>query len=593
MLAFSEFARLAQQGNYVPVTLTLTADLETPVSILSRLKDDENVFLLESVEAGERFGRNSFIGLNPRARFSVEDGRAFVEDADGRRELPEAATKEGAFMALRSLTEGLRPAAPADLPAFTGGAVGALGWEMCGEFEPKTGYKPHGLTAAFMVAEDMIIFDNFRHTMTISAGVRIDEFPDLGSAFAAGAARVEAVRARIRRPLDLSKLPDQHPAAVPVLKANTTEHDFCAMVEKAKGLIRDGELIQVVLSQKFSGETTIEPFTFYRALRRINPSPYTFFMKMGGLTFVSSSPEKLPDQHPAAVPVLKANTTEHDFCAMVEKAKGLIRDGELIQVVLSQKFSGETTIEPFTFYRALRRINPSPYTFFMKMGGLTFVSSSPETLCRTEADGSALLRPIAGTRKRGASAADDERLSEELLADPKERAEHLMLVDLARNDLGRVAAPGSVKTPSFMTVEYFSHVMHIVSTVTGRLAPGLDAYDLVRSAFPAGTLSGAPKVRAMQIIRELEPEPRGFYGGAAGYFGYDGAMDLAITIRTLIFEDLDDPKAPGGAKRRNFSIQAGAGIVYDSVPALEYKETKNKAAAMMKAVELAARGLAD
>lgn len=506
MLAFSEFARLAQQGNYVPVTLTLTADLETPVSILSRLKDDEDVFLLESVEAGERFGRNSFIGLNPRARFSVEDGRAFMEDTDGRRELPEAATKEGAFMALRSLTEGLRPAAPADLPSFTGGAVGALGWEMCGDFEPKTGYKPHGLTAAFMVAEDMIIFDNFRHTMTISAGVRIDEFPDLGSAFAAGAARVEAVRARIRRPLDLSKL---------------------------------------------------------------------------------------PDQHPAAVPVLKANTTEHDFCAMVEKAKGLILDGELIQVVLSQKFSGETTIEPFTFYRALRRINPSPYTFFMKMGGLTFVSSSPETLCRTEADGSALLRPIAGTRKRGASAADDERLSEELLADPKERAEHLMLVDLARNDLGRVAAPGSVKTPYFMTVEYFSHVMHIVSTVTGQLAPGLDAYDLVRSAFPAGTLSGAPKVRAMQIIRELEPEPRGFYGGAAGYFGYDGAMDLAITIRTLIFEDLDDPKAPGGAKRRNFSIQAGAGIVYDSVPALEYKETKNKAAAMMKAVELAARGLAD
>ena len=177
MLAFSEFARLAQQGNYVPVTLTLTADLETPVSILSRLKDDEDVFLLESVEAGERFGRNSFIGLNPRARFSVEDGRAFMEDADGRRELPEAATNEGAFMALRSLTEGLRPAAPADLPSFTGGAVGALGWEMCGDFEPKTGYKPHGLTAAFMVAEDMIIFDNFRHTMTISAGVRIDEFP--------------------------------------------------------------------------------------------------------------------------------------------------------------------------------------------------------------------------------------------------------------------------------------------------------------------------------------------------------------------------------------------------------------------------------
>ena len=168
-----------------------------------------------------------------------------------------------------------------------------------------------------------------------------------------------------------------------------------------------------------------------------------------------------------------------------------------------------------------------------------------------------------------------------------------MLVDLARNDLGRVAAPGSVKTPYFMTVEYFSHVMHIVSTVTGQLAPGLDAYDLVRSAFPAGTLSGAPKVRAMQIIRELEPEPRGFYGGAAGYFGYDGAMDLAITIRTLIFEDLEEPEAPGVAKRRNFSIQAGAGIVYDSVPALEYQETKNKAAAMMKAVELAARGLAD
>lgn len=284
------------------------------------------------------------------------------------------------------------------------------------------------------------------------------------------------------------------------------------------------------------------------------------------------------ETHP--VPELRSNCTESSFTQMVEKARAHIREGNIIQVVLSQKFSGETDIPPLTLYRALRLINPSPYTFFMKMGKLILISSSPETLCRTEAGGKALLRPIAGTRPRGKTPAEDVELEKSLLADPKERAEHLMLVDLARNDLGRIAAPGTVKVSDFMSIQRFSHVMHIVSTVEGELGEGKDAFDLVRSAFPAGTLSGAPKVRAMEIIHELEPSPRGMYGGAAGYFGYDGAMDLAITIRTIVLDG------------RRMEIQSGAGIVHDSVPHMEYLETCNKAAAMMKAIELAARGLA-
>ena len=247
-------------------------------------------------------------------------------------------------------------------------------------------------------------------------------------------------------------------------------------------------------------------------------------------------------------------------------------------MVPSLKFTAEIDLPPLQLYRALRLINPSPYTFYLKIGKRVLVGSSPETLVKLE-DGAAVVRPIAGTRKRGATPALDRELADELLRDEKERAEHLMLVDLGRNDLGRVALPGSVQVKDFMTIERYSHVMHLVTTVEALPAEGKDAFDLVRSTFPAGTLSGAPKIRAMEIIRELEPEPRGTYGGAVGYFSYTHNMDLAITIRTLLVED------------GKISVQVGAGVVFDSDPAAEYEECCNKAAAMLKSLKLAAAGL--
>jgi anthranilate synthase component 1 len=274
-----------------------------------------------------------------------------------------------------------------------------------------------------------------------------------------------------------------------------------------------------------------------------------------------------------------SNMTREEFREMIRKAREYIIEGDIIQVVLSQRFTTKLPTDPFTLYRALRLINPSPYTFFLKTGERILVGSSPEVMVRLTGE-TAELRPIAGTRPRGATDAKDRALADELLKDEKERAEHLMLVDLGRNDLGRVATPASVQVSDFMTIERYSHVMHLVSNVRATLQEDKDAFDLVRSTFPAGTLSGAPKIRAMEIINELEPQPRGAYGGAVGYLGYDGNMDLAITIRTLEIEGDD------------VSVQVGAGIVYDSDPDTEFDETRHKSRGMMRALELAANGLA-
>jgi anthranilate synthase component 1 len=246
--------------------------------------------------------------------------------------------------------------------------------------------------------------------------------------------------------------------------------------------------------------------------------------------------------------------------------------------VPSQRFERPIRVEPFEIYRALRLINPSPYMYFLRCGDATVVGASPEVMVRLEGD-RIDLRPIAGTRKRGNTEDEDRMLEQELLADPKERAEHIMLVDLGRNDVGRVSEMGSVAVSELMVIERYSHVMHIVSNVRGRLEPGKDAYDVIRACFPAGTVSGAPKIRAMAIIDELEPTRRGPYAGAVGYFGFSGNMDTCITIRTLVIKD-------GAAY-----IQAGGGVVADSVPALEYQETVNKAKAMLRAVEMAEEGL--
>ena len=298
-------------------------------------------------------------------------------------------------------------------------------------------------------------------------------------------------------------------------------------------------------------------------------TPLPHAVMRGGLT---RAPEgQLPDD-------LAANLTREAFTGLVARAQEHILAGDAFQIVLSQRLSGETAVAPFQVYRALRILNPSPYLFFLDFQDFQLIGSSPEMLVRLE--GRRLqVNPIAGTRPRGETLKEDTRLAEELLADEKERAEHVMLVDLCRNDLGRVCRTGTVQVDDFMTVERYSHVMHIVSRVSGELAEGRDMFDALRATFPAGTVSGAPKIRAMQIISDLEPDRRGPYAGAVGYFGLRGDMDMCITIRTLLM------------RQGRFSVQAGAGIVADSDPAREHQETLNKIGALTRAVKIAEEGL--
>ena len=481
---FKTFSEYAESGNLIPVFRERLADLETPVSVLSRFVGDDNVFLLESVEGNERFGRYSFIGISPRRVFTVENQQAFLSDPKEKTALP------GGFFALRELMRKVKAVPVPGLPPLFGGAIGFLGYEIVNAFEqlppPKTALSAP--EAVMLMVDEMIIFDNLRHTIKTVVCVHTDEYADLREAYEQAQRRIDEIEARLSLP-----------AAIPV---------------------------------------TV----------------------------------------PQTAPRFVGNLNREKFCAMVDRAKEAIRAGELIQIVLSQKFTAPLTVPPLQLYRALRLINPSPYTFFLKHQDHILIGSSPETMVKLE-NGVSSLRPIAGTRKRGADPASDRALADELLNDPKERAEHLMLVDLGRNDLGRVAKVGSVQVKRFMNVERYSHVMHLVSDVEATMADNLDAFDLVKSTFPAGTLSGAPKIRAMELINEFEPEARGVYGGAVGYFSYTGNLDLAITIRTL--ELMND----------RITIQAGAGIVFDSVPEAEYEETLNKAAALFKTVQLAADNL--
>jgi anthranilate synthase component I len=305
------------------------------------------------------------------------------------------------------------------------------------------------------------------------------------------------------------------------------------------------------------------------AIERIDQIVATLGNPLPQLTFETVAP---PQE-------LQSNVPREKFEENVRKAKHYITEGDAFQIVLSQRFSRKTSASPLMIYRALRALNPSPYMFLLQFNpDLHLIGASPEMMVRLE-DGVASVRPIAGTRKRGKNETEDNALADELLADPKERAEHVMLVDLGRNDLGRVCDYGTVHVPEMMYIERYSHVMHIVSQVQGKIRKGMDAFDLLRATFPAGTLSGAPKVRAMEIIEELEGVRRGPYGGAVGYFSYDGSMDTCITIRTLLM------------KNDTVHVQAGAGIVADSDPAREHIESVNKAKALAVAIQYAERGL--
>ncbi len=476
-----EFEAMAQKGNVIPVCMEILADTQTPVSVLLGKAGKNPAFLLESVEGGERWGRYSFLGTSARAHVRVFSKDVEVESSQGTQRI---AHEGDPLQVLRTLMGKFNPVNLPELPRFWGGLVGYLTYEMVSFFERIPNKLPEDAPLAhFILTDELYVFDNVRHTLTLVAHVFLEN-------------------------------------------GETPAHAYQDALNRLDAMV----------------DSLAEPADF---------TPPT--VEEGLALSAAESPEA--------------------YEASVERVKEYITSGDIIQAVISQPFTCSPSVDPASLYRAQRYVNPSPYMFYFNLGDLCLIGSSPETMVRLE-NGVATLRPIAGTRPRGATQQEDRALADDLLKDEKERAEHLMLVDLGRNDLGRVAQVGSVQVTDLMVVERYSRVMHLVSNITCELNKEKDGFDLLKATFPAGTLSGAPKVRAMEIISEMEEGPRGPYGGAVGYISFSGNMDLAITIRTAAVQD------------GKLTVRAGAGIVADSDPAMENQECINKAMAIERAIRL-------
>jgi anthranilate synthase component I len=490
---FDDFSRRYAAGKPLLVWTSLVADLETPVSAMLKLADGRaNSFLFESVEGGAVRGRYSIIGLKPDLIWRAFGNRAEINRrarVDAEAFAPAAG---GALESLRALIGECRVEIEAPLPPMAAGLFGYVGYNMVSQMERLPDGNPDTLgipDAMFLRPTVICIFDNIADRVSVVTPVWPDRDISARAAYERAQERLADVLGDFER-----NLPYRREAAEAV--------------------------------------------------------------------------QELPQ--PAA------NMTRVECMQMVERAKEYIRAGEIFQVVPSMRLRVPFRLPPFALYRALRRLNPSPFLFFLDFGHFSVVGSSPEVLVRLR-KGTVTIRPLAGTRRRGATPAEDAALAAELLADPKERAEHLMLLDLARNDVGRVAKIGTVRVTEQMVIERYSHVMHICSHVEGEIDPRHDAMDALVAGFPAGTLSGAPKVRAMEIIDELEVERRNLYGGAVGYFAGDGSMDTCIVLRTAIVKDGE------------MLVQAGCGVVADSDPAAEHQEILDKARALFRAAEEAVR----
>ena len=518
-LSLTEARRLAGTADTMLLRATRTADLETPIGAFLRLDDGTTpAYLLESVEGGERLGRYSFLGIGPRRLLEVGDGVARTTSrpvgvVDYAPDLPvtEAKTPDP-LAALRAFVPRRRVVPVDGMPRFTGGAVGSLSYDAITTFEPSV------------------------------------------------------------------PRPERDPVGVPL--AAFIETDLVIVFDHLTHQLSAIASLHTE-APDLEGRYRIAERAIFEALER-TARPSAAELAAGYMRANGGS-----DEGGAAAPASPLGQVETSlgrdaYIAAVQHAKDAIAAGEAIQVVLARRQSFDLPAGPdgrpidgIGLYRALRRVNPSPYLFFTRTPSFEVVGASPELLLQVVGD-RMTTHPIAGTRPRGATPADDDRLADELRRDPKERAEHVMLVDLGRNDLGRVARPGTVTTSQYMEVERYSHVLHLVSHVEAKLRPELDALDALRSVFPAGTLTGAPKIRAMQLIAAAEGERRGLYGGAVGYLGYDGNLDTAITIRSAVLKD-------GQAH-----VHTGAGIVARSVPELEFEETEHKAKALQRAIELAA-----
>lgn len=479
-----EYKEMTREFNLIPVYHEIPVDMETPISIFLKVCEGrKNNFLLESVEGGESLARYSFIGLDPFLKFSYSQGKGSIVEGE------QTTVIEGPPLGLlKEIIQRYHAPQLENLPRFYGGAVGYFGYDLVRYVEELPYLAQDDLDVPdcfFLLTETVLIFDHVRHSLKVVINTRPD--------------------------------------------SDNYAEKYQEALDKIKEVIR---------------------------------------LLAARLPFSRPQTEQKPE-----LPGFKSNMTKEEFTQKVLRAKEYIRQGDIFQVVLSQRFALPVIREPFAIYRSLRTINPAPYLYFLNFEDNTIIGSSPEMLIRVE-DGLLETRPIAGTRPRGSNLVQDREYELELLADTKEKAEHLMLVDLGRNDVGRVAQPGTVKLTSFMEVERYSHVMHLVSIVQGSLRAERNAFDALEACFPAGTVSGAPKVRAMEIIEELEPTRRAVYAGAIGYFGFTGNLDTCITIRTIMI------------KGNTAYVQAGAGIVADSDPEREYQETINKAMALLKILQL-------
>ena len=516
---FKEFQRLvAVPHTLVPVTRTVTADLETPVGAFLRVAaEDPEAVLLESVEGGEKIGRYTFIGVRPYRTLTAREGQITAREGGASR-----IYKGDIFAELKRALEGHTPATLPGLPPFTAGAVGFFAYDVVRRIErlPETAIDElHVPDAHLMFFDQVLAFDHVKKAihLVVTAGARVALNPgNAAAAFSDAEARLDELEALLEAALPKPSRPRVEGPLT--MTSRTAEKDFLEAVERTTAYIGAGDVFQCVLSQRFDCVPGVDAFEIYRSLRIVNPSPYMYFLRFG----------------------LEQGTGH--------RAQGT-EDGELSE-------------------RAPSGVDPVP------LRECHIVGSSPELLVRVK-EGRVEYRPIAGTRPRGGDEAEDLRFEKSLLADAKEVSEHVMLVDLGRNDLGRVSEFGSVRVKDLMVIERYSHVMHLVSALEGRLKAGLTPLDAFRACFPAGTLSGAPKIRAMEIIEEMEPARRGVYGGAIVYADFSGNFDSCIAIRTLF---LDGEKG---------YIQAGAGVVADSVPQKEFEECGNKARAVVRAIERA------
>jgi|AntRauMFilla1563_2_1112583.scaffolds.fasta_scaffold01144_5 anthranilate synthase component 1 len=484
-MTFTEFNEFAKTYRYVPMSRELMADVLTPVSLFYAIREGANrPFLFESVEGGEQLARYSFIGYNPYRELRYEQGKVVLEDLKvGKVENLD----ESYFSALKRLTQTLDSPKIADLPKFTGGAVGFSSYDTILELEgiPVSAANTLELPeAVWAFYNKLYAFDHVKHRILLIHLVDVNAFTSTDEAYKAAIGELDEMQQRAH---------------------NTFKADTKVQIDPAK---------------------------------------------------------------------IESNMDQATFETAVDKIKKHIYEGDIFQGVFSQRFHTDFEGDAFMLYRALRMVNPSPYLFFIENPQFNLIGSSPEVLVSVE-NGEARVLPIAGTRPRGKNEAEDLAFEQDLMADTKEQAEHIMLVDLGRNDMTRVCDPKTVHVSKSAYVERYSHVMHIVSEVRGQLDKSLSPVDALMRCAPAGTVSGAPKIRAMQIINDLEPTKRGPYAGAVGYFDHFGNMDTCIAIRTMV------------AKNNKIYIQSGAGIVADSVPTSEYEETVNKAKALFAAMEKA------